>query len=835
MAKNLVIVESPAKARTINKYLGADYKVMASVGHIKDLPEKELGVDIQNGFKPTYVVIPDSIKKNNRKILAELKKAAAAAEAIYLAADPDREGEAICQHLKEELVGTRNTKPVYRVLCNEITRAAVLEAFAHPGQIDLRKYEAQQARRILDRLVGYLVSPLLWRKVKRGLSAGRVQSVALRLIVEREREIQKFVPTEYWTIHATLSAALPPPVVANLIRIGDKTVKTGNFDEPEKPTERHIKTEAEARDIIAALAGADFIVASVETREKKRNPPPPFTTSKLQQEASRRLRFPVKKTMSLAQKLYEGVELGAEGSVGLITYMRTDSTRVSSTALEQVRRFIAEHFGQDVLPAEPNLYRSKKDAQDAHEAIRPTSVERTPESVAPYLSRDELALYKLIWQRFVASQMKPAVFDQTIVDIQAGDCIFRATGSVLKFAGFLTVYEEVREESEENNGEATAAVLPPLEVGERLTVQEIVPERHFTQPPPRYTEATLVKALEENGIGRPSTYAQILSIIQDRDYVEKVQGKFRPTELGTLVCDLLVEHFTDIFNVQYTAEMEEELDKIEEGQVKWVKVLRDFYRKFAADLKRAEREMENVKAGVATEEKCPQCGALLLKKVGRYGPYLKCPSCGATRRTAEAEAEVQAQIADAENQFGEIKCERCGRPMAIKRGRFGQFLACTGYPECRTTRRIKKDGQLSAPDRPLDQTCPECGAHLVLKQGPYGEYIACSRRPDCSYIQQEKLGIPCPLTPCRGELVVKRSRRGRIFYGCNNYPTCSFTVWDKPVKKECPRCGAGFVLEKVSKREGIIHSCYRQECTYREVIGSVETVAEPRPAVVGES
>jgi DNA topoisomerase-1 len=837
MAKNLVIVESPAKARTINKYLGADYTVMASVGHIKDLPEKELGVDIENDFKPTYVVIPDSIKKNNKKILAALKKAAAAAQAIYLAADPDREGEAICHHLKEELVGARNTKPVYRVLCNEITRDAVREAFAHPGQIDLRKYEAQQARRILDRLVGYLVSPLLWKKVKRGLSAGRVQSVALRLIVEREREIQKFIPTEYWTIHATLSAALPPPFSATLIRIGDKSIKTTHFEEPEKPSERHIKTDADAREIIAALTGTDFVVAAVETKEKKRNPPPPFTTSKLQQEASRRLRFPVRKTMSLAQKLYEGVELGAEGSVGLITYMRTDSTRVSQSALIQVRRFIADRFGQDFLPAEPNLYRSKKDAQDAHEAIRPTAVERTPESVAPYLSRDELALYKLIWQRFVASQMKPALFDQTIIDIQAGECLFRATGSVLKSAGFLTVYEDGREESEEkpdtgDNG--ATAILPAVEVGEKLAVHEIVPQQHFTQPPPRYTEATLVKALEENGIGRPSTYAQILSIIQDRDYVEKVQGKFRPTELGALVCDLLVEHFTDIFNVEYTAEMEEKLDKVEEGRVKWVKVLKDFYRKFAADLTRAEREMENVKAGVATEQQCPQCGTLLLKKIGRYGPYLKCPSCGATRRTAEAEAQVQAQIADAESQFGEIKCHRCGRPMAVKRGRFGPFLACTGYPECRTTRRIKKDGQLSAPDRPLDESCPQCGAELVLKQGPYGEYIACSRRPECSYVQQEKLGIPCPLTPCRGELVVKRSRRGRTFYGCTNYPTCSFTVWDKPVNTACPRCGAGFVLEKVSKREGIIHYCYRPDCTYREVIGAAESVAELQSVGVGD-
>jgi DNA topoisomerase-1 len=829
MGKNLVIVESPAKAKTINKYLGSEYRVMASVGHIKDLPGKELGVDLENDFKPTYVVIPDEKKKNNKKVVNELKKAAKEVEAVYLAADPDREGEAICQHLREELVGKRDKKPVYRVLFNEITRNAILEAFENPSQVDANKVDAQQARRILDRLVGYQVSPLLWKKVRRGLSAGRVQSVALRLIVEREREIQAFTPTEYWTIRANLSAALPPPFDANLIRVDQRSVKTGDFDQAAKPSELHIKTEAEAAEIVESLKTSDFVVASVEVKEKKRNPVPPFITSKLQQEASRRLRFPVKKTMMLAQKLYEGVDLGSDGSVGLITYMRTDSTRVAPTALQEVRQFIVEQYGQGLLPDEPNFYRSKKDAQDAHEAIRPTSVMRTPESVARFLGRDELALYKLIWQRFVASQMKPAIFDQTIIDIQAGNCLFRATGSVLKFSGFLTVYEEAKEEKNGNGEEEPTSALPKVEVGERLTLKDLTPEQHFTQPPPRYTEATLVKALEENGIGRPSTYAQILGVIQGRDYVEKPDGKFKPTELGTLVCDLLVEHFTDIFNVEYTAEMEEELDKIEEGTLGWVKVLKDFYKKFAADLKRAEKRMDDVKKGIETDEQCHQCDSPMVKKIGRYGAFLSCPSCGATRKTAEAEAQAQAQIAEAESQFGDIKCDKCGRPMTVKRGRFGQFLACTGYPECKSTRRIKKDGQLGAPDKLLDETCPECGAQLVMKHGPYGDYITCSRRPECQYIKQETLGIACPTTNCRGELIVKRSRRGKVFYGCNNYPNCTFTVWDKPIKQDCPKCGAGFLLEKTTKREGLVHSCHKEDCEYREVI-QASAKAEPESA-----
>ncbi len=816
MAKNLVVVESPAKARTINKYLGRDYKVMASIGHIKDLPEKELGVDIDDDFTPTYVIIPDRKKRNNRKILRQLREAAAQAAAIYLAADPDREGEAICQHLKEELVRPGENKPVYRVQFNEITRDAVRRAFEHPGEIDRNRVEAQQARRVLDRLVGYQVSPLLWKKVRRGLSAGRVQSVALRLVVEREREIEAFVPTEYWTLTAYLSAAHPPSFRARLVggRKGKQTwtLKTGDFDKPLKKNEVHIKNEADMRAIVSAVEKAAFLVRSVDVKEKRRHPVPPFTTSKLQQEAARKLRFPVAKTMRLAQKLYEGVDVGDEGTVGLITYMRTDSTRVSENALDDVRQFVNEHYGSDYLPDTPNVYRSKKGAQDAHEAIRPTSVRRTPESLKPYLSKDELALYRLIWQRFVASQMNPAIFDQTTIEIEAGEYLFRASGSVLKFPGFLAVYEEGKDEPTPEEDEQ-AATLPPVQPGETLTLNELKPEQHFTSPPPRYTEATLVKALEEYGIGRPSTYAQILSVIQDRAYVEKVKNRLKPTELGMVVNDLLVESFNDLFNVKYTARMEEELDEVEEGRLKWVDAVREFYQKFARDLALAEKRMDNLKKGIPSDETCHQCGSPMLLRIGRYGRFLACTNaeCGATRKVSEG-TEPEA---DEDHPYADVSCPNCGRPMTVKRGRWGEFLACTGYPECKTTQKIKKDGELGAVDRLLDETCPECGSQLMLKHGPFGPYIACRRRPECSYIKQETLGIACPRTDCQGELIQRRSRRGRLFYGCTQYPRCDFTVWDKPVPEECPQCGAAFLLEKTTKGGALIRYCHDKECGYR--------------------
>src|SRR5947209_4102979 len=608
MAKNLVIVESPAKAKTINKYLGKDYLVKASIGHIKDLPSKGLGVDVEHNFEPTYEIIPDSKKHNNKKIVAELKKAAKEAEAVFLAADPDREGEAICQHLAEEIVPKRPPKPAFRVMFNEITKRAVNEAFEHPKQIDENLVDAQQARRVLDRLVGYQVSPLLCRAIGGRLSAGRVQTVALRMVVEREREIEKFVKTEYWTIVAHLAAKLPPAFAARLFKVGEQTVKTGGFDDGVKKNEIVIRDETSATAIVAEAEKQTYVVNEVTTKERKRNPVPPFITSKLQQEASRKLGFSVKKTMMLAQRLYEGsIEIGEEGGVGLITYMRTDSTRVGEAALGEVRGFIGTQYGANYLPEKAVHYRSKKDAQDAHEAIRPSEVSRTPDALAKYLKPEELKLYRLIWQRFVASQMMPALFDQTTIDIQAGRFVFRATGSVLKFDGFLKVYQEGRDEKPADDEDERT--LPLVTKGETLALNKIDPEQHFTEPPPRFTEATLVKILEEKGIGRPSTYAAIMTTIQDREYVEKKEGRFHPTALGKTVNDVLIDGgFDDLFNETYTARMEAELDEIEDGKLKWTDALREFYGKFSKDLDQFQKYAKEIKnKETPTEEVCLKC------------------------------------------------------------------------------------------------------------------------------------------------------------------------------------------------------------------------------------
>jgi DNA topoisomerase-1 len=633
MAKNLVIVESPAKAKTINKYLGSDYLVMASIGHIKDLPSKKLGVDVEHDFAPTYEVIPDLKKRNNKRIVADLKKAAKDADAVYLAADPDREGEAICQHLFEEIVPKRPAKPAFRVMFNEITKRAVNAAFDHPKQIDSNMVDAQQARRVLDRLVGYQVSPLLCKAIGGRLSAGRVQSAALRMVVERERDILAFIKTEYWTINANLAASLPPAFDARLFKIGEQTVKTGGFDDELKKSEILIGNDVTAAEIVAEAEQQTFVVSEVATKERKRNPVPPFITSKLQQEAARKLGFVVKKTMMLAQKLYEGVELGAQGAVGLITYMRTDSTRVSDAALAEARDFISSQYGAPYLPEKPIHYRSKKDAQDAHEAIRPTDVRNTPDAMAQYLGKDELRLYRLIWQRFVASQMTPALFDQTTIDIAAGRFIFRATGSVQKFDGFLKLYQEGRDEKTEEE-EESERTLPRVTKGETLELKKILPEQHFTEPPPRFTEATLVKALEEKGIGRPSTYAAIMSTIQDREYVEKLESRFHPTALGMEVNDVLVEGgFADLFNETYTARMEEELDEVEDGKMKWTEALHEFYDKFSLDLEVFKTYTKERKGKqTPTEEVCLKCEAPgMVQMAGRFGKYLKCLECGASR------------------------------------------------------------------------------------------------------------------------------------------------------------------------------------------------------------
>jgi len=833
MAKNLVIVESPAKAKTINKYLGKDYLVKASIGHIKVLPSKGLGVDVDHNFEPTYELIPDSKKRNNKKIVSELKKAAKEAEAIFLAADPDREGEAICQHLAEEIVPKKPAVPAFRVMFNEITKRAVNEAFEHPRKIDENLVDAQQARRVLDRLVGYKVSPLLCRTIGGRLSAGRVQSVALRMVVEREREIEQFIKTEYWTIGANLSSKLPPAFDSRLHRIDEQTVKTSGFDQDLKKNEVIIKNQQSADDIVAEAGKQDFVVNDVTTKERKRNPVPPFITSKLQQEASRKLGFPVKRAMMIAQKLYEGVELGEEGSVGLITYMRTDSTRVSDTALSEVRDFIGKQYGEQYLPAKAVHYRSKKDAQDAHEAIRPTEVGRTPDSLAKYLKPEELKLYRLIWQRFVASQMTSAVFDQTTIDIQAGRFIFRATGSVQKFDGFLKIYQEGRDEKPEEDDEAERS-LPLVEKGETLKLNSVTPEQHFTEPPPRYTEATLVKALEEKGIGRPSTYAAIMSTIQDREYVEKIQSRFHPTALGKTVNDLLIDGgFDDLFNESYTARMEGELDEIEDGKIEWTKALRDFYDKFSRDLDTFTKYTKKVKeTEVPTDEVCLKCNTPgMVKKWGRFGPYLKCLSCEATRdaeapATADGSANGNEATATAEEAEPE-SCELCGKPMQMKRGRFGPFLGCTGYPDCRNIRKIGKSGVAAPAPVPLDEKCPVDGAQLVKRFGRFGEFISCSNYPKCKYIKQETVGVSCSRPGCKGEIVVKKSKRGKAFYGCSEYPNCNIVYWDKPVLETCPQCNATFLLEKTTKKSGTFRYCANEDCGYRSDEGA-EEIEKPK-------
>ena len=790
-----MIVESPTKAKTIQKYLGTGYEVEASLGHIKDLPKKSLGVDLDNDFSTEYEVIP-----GKEKVIARLKKLAKGAETIYLAPDPDREGEAIAAHLAEELGGERvdgkksrkSSTSIRRVTFNEITKKAVQDAFRQPRDIDRNLVDAQQTRRVLDRLVGYQVSPLLWDKVRRGLSAGRVQTVALRLIVDREREIKAFIKEEYWTIAAHLVGAKPPQFIANFIGMGEEKTPIPNGEEADK--------------LRAALEKANWSVRSVDKRERRRNAAAPFTTSKLQQDASRKLRFSVKRSMMIAQRLYEGVDLGDEGTVGLITYMRTDSTRVSNDAIAEVRELIAKEYGPEFCPETPNFFKSKKDTQDAHEAIRPTSAARHPDTIKKYLQEDEYKVYKLIWQRFVASQMNPAVFDQTTVDIDAINSgvtyRFRVTGSVLKFEGFLKVYEESKDAKDEED-EALKHKLPLLAEGQKLTLKSLDTEQHFTEPPPRYNEASLVKELEERGIGRPSTYSAIISTIQERQYVQKVGGKFIPTEIGLVVTDLLVENFKDIFDFQYTARLEEELDEIEDGKEIWTDALAEFYKKFEKDLHYAEKHMENVKRmEKPTDEKCERCGSPLVIKWGKHGSFYACSaydkndpnSCTFTKENPIDLPDLDS--ADLQETTQEEYCENCGRPMVLKRGRFGQFMACTGYPDCKTTRRL--DQAKKVPDIPLDEKCPQCGRNLLIRHGRFGEFISCSGYPDCKYVKQNLIGMKCP--ECKdGDIAEKKARRGNYFYGCTNYPKCEFTSAFKPVAEECPECKSPYLLEKTLK------------------------------------
>jgi DNA topoisomerase-1 len=799
MAKALVIVESPAKAKTINKYLGKQFIVKASLGHIKDLPKRDLAVDIEHGFTPRYEII-----EGKKKLVGELKAAARKVEEVYLAADPDREGEAICYHLQEELGDKKGGPKIFRVMFNEITKKAVQAAFEKPSQVNVNLVDAQQARRVLDRLVGYKISPLLWDKVRRGLSAGRVQTVALRVVVEREREIRAFQKKEYWTIDVDLAAKKPPLLTARLIRKNDETPEVG--------------AQQTADQIVTNLDGADYAVKSVGTREKKRNPVAPFITSTLQQESSRKLRFSVKRTMMLAQRLYEGIEIGKEGAVGLITYMRTDSTRVSEDAVKDVRDYIAERYGKPFVPDAPNIYKSKKEAQDAHEAIRPTSMAFSPEVVEKYLAEDEMKLYRLIWNRFVASQMMPALYDQTTIDVaaqgkDAAAYIFRATGSVLKFDGYLKVYQEGKDQIDEEDEEMKHR-LPLVTEGETLRFKAIKPEQHFTEPPPRYNEATLVKRLEADGVGRPSTYASILSTIQEREYVKKEGGRFIPTELGMVVTDLLLESFDDIFDVSYTARMEQELDEIEEGKLDWRTAMGEFYERFDKDLKHAEAHMTDIKRmEKPTDLICEKCGKPLVIKWGKHGSFIACtgyPECTYTRELTVDLPDVDG-VDLSEQGEGEY-CENCGRPMVLKKGRFGTFLACTGYPDCKTTKQI--GGEQKKPDVALEEKCPQCGNHLVVKTGRFGEFTACSNYPACKYVKQKTIGVKCP--DCsEGEIIERRSKKGRTFYPCNRYPDCKFVAWGKPVPEKCPQCGSPYMVEKWLKA-GPVWQCPNAECKHKQ-------------------
>ena len=745
-AKSVIIVESPAKAKTISKYVGSNYEVCASVGHIMDLPKSELGVDVENDFEPKYETI-----QGKQKYISALKKACKKADVIYLAPDPDREGEAIAWHIQEKIGSDAKNKQFYRVLFNEITKKAVNEALQKPGELDVSKYEAQQSRRILDRLVGYKISPLLWEKIRRGLSAGRVQSVALRLICEREAEINAFHPEEYWTVEVDLQRKKGEKeiITARLVAVGDK-----------KP---EISDEKTANKIKSDLKKLPYVVSEVKEKQRQRNPVPPFITSTMQQEAFRRYRFSAKKTMMLAQHLYEGVELGDEGPVGLITYMRTDSTRVSPTAIDEVRKLIKSRYGKEYSLDKPRVFKVKKGAQDAHEAIRPTLIDHAPEQLKAYLDKDHLRLYEIIWNRFVASQMKEALFMQKSIDIMAGEYRFRLSGSTLKFDGFLRVYEESLEDMTKKDDEL--ATLPELKKDEELNLEKIDPKQHFTMPPPRYTESTLIRTLEEKGVGRPSTYASILGNIQVKDYTTKNGVQFQPTELGMVVNELLVENFPKIIDVSFTAGMEDQLDKVEEGKMNWKKLLRDFYSTFSANLAYAKEHMRNLKQ---------------------------------------------------EEQPTDLICEKCNSPMVIKWGKNGHFIACSGYPDCKNTkefRRTESGGIEIVEAEVTDEQCDDCKSPMVVKQGRFGKFLACSRYPDCRGTKSIPTGVKCP--ECKGDIVEKRSRRGRTFFGCSSYPKCNFALWDRPIEKECPGCGMPFMVEKIRKAGRSIQ-CSKKECGYKE-------------------
>ncbi len=745
--KKLVIVESPAKAKTINKFLGKDYKVLASVGHIIDLPKTKFGVDIENGFRPQYVTI-----KGKSKIIKELRENAAQVDEVLLATDPDREGEAIAYHISRTINPVN--KNITRIEFNEITKGAVQKALKNPRPIDMYRVNAQQARRVMDRIVGYEVSPVLWETIFRGLSAGRVQSVALRLICEREEEIEKFKPIEYWTIDALLETRSTEQFKARLVSIDENTLEPQKF---------RIANEKEAEYHKDALLNAKYIVNKIEKKKVKKNPPAPFITSTLQQEASRRFRMTTARIMSIAQQLYEGVNLGELGNVGLITYMRTDSTRISDEAVRKVRAYISESYGAGYLPFKPNIFGKKKSAQDAHEAIRPTYIEEAfePKRLKKYLTKEQFRIYELIWKRFLACQMKPAEIDKTIVHIKAERYGLRSEGEIITFKGYLVAYDDQEEENNSQGEELNSENKLPKEIseGENLKLLELLVDQRFTQPPPRYTESTLVRTLDRLGIGRPSTYAQIISTLFNRKYVEREDRKLTPTDLGRTVNKLLIHYFPEIFNVKFTAEMEANLDKIEQNHSSYVDTLNEFYFPFKAALEKVKNKKYEIKK------------------------------------------ELQEET--------EIQCDVCGKPMIIRWGRNGRFYACSGYPECKNTKPLEEPEV-----KDIEEVCEKCGSKMVVKRGRFGEFLACSNYPECKNTKPISTGVKCPEEGCDGEIVQRQSKRGKIFYSCSNYPVCKFALWDRPVNEPCPECGAPFMIEKQNRSKGYFLQCIK--CKFKK-------------------
>lgn len=733
MAHYLVIVESPAKCKTISKYLGKDYTVKATMGHIIDLPEKEFGVDLENGFKPKYTV-----SKGKSRILKIIKDEAADSDMIYLAPDPDREGEAIAWHVAQSI--SKSSAKIKRVLFNEITKRAVLSAIEKPGEIDMNKVNAQQARRILDRIVGYQVSPILWRTVFRGLSAGRVQSVALRIICNREDEIKAFKEEEYWSLHALMEY--------NGAQFWTKLYSVDGR-KADLPSGDAVKS------VMDRVAGKEFVVSDIQRTEKSRKPFAPFITSTLQQEAARRLNYSATKTMIIAQQLYEGLELGQFGSMGLITYMRTDSTRIADEAVTSARALVTTLYGGRYVPEAPRTYAKNKNAQDAHEAIRPSqvSMDFSPEKMKEYLSKDQFGLYELIWKRFLASQMSNALFDSTRVDVSAGGCIFRANGSIMKFDGFLTLYDEAIEDNPDGIEGENSERLPEITVQSRCALQKLLDKQHFTQPPPRYTEASLVRELEDKGIGRPSTYAQIIDTLKRRKYVNVDAKRFFPTEVGFMVRDILVQHFADVFDIGFTATMENSLDKIEMGQLEWVPVLKGFYDPFSKVMENVKLNIKAIKAKnqEVTERICPECGKFSL---------------------------------------------------VIKWSRNGKFLACQGFPACRYTEPLEKIAPM-----PSDEICDKCGAPMVILTINGKRFLGCSKYPECRNTKSLSTGVACPREGCAGFLIERRTKRGKIFYGCSTYPKCNYATWDKPVAQKCEKCNFPILVYKETKRKGRLNRC----------------------------